>query len=559
MPSDLKSVLAKYSPQLIFLAAALSILLPLFFERGFLFLLDMVWGPNFPHADLASNLPAHYPLLLILGVFDRFLPLEFIQKTLLLFILFSCGMSSFQLTKNLLPRNWALLCGLFYMLNPFVFERLAAGHWLVLAGYALFPLVVLLFLRFLKSTREKDLWVFAVSFALYPIVSPHWAYVTAFFLPLVALVYAFKARRLRQAGKPAYAKPLKSWLYFLLLQLLLFFVINYFWIRNYLTPGRIVSGVPFAEFAAFQTATDPARGIYFNVLSLYGFWQTSFLLPKDVFAFWWMILPVVLVFSLLGIYYLIRTKRSSLAVAATVFSFPAFVIAVGFGTIPTAEICAFLLRYLPGFGLLRETEKLTGFLAFAYALFFPAGILFGAQWLQKKAPEKFQRFVHPLAWLFSFGLICLSVVNIFWAFNGQLKAYQYPNSWSVADNLMNTAPDSSKALFLPWHGYMPLSFAGQSIVANPGPQFFRIPTIYGQNLENKHLSDIPQGEWSARLIGMLRGETTLDESLPYLNEQKVKYIILAKTYDFGNYAFLDRSSNLKKIYDADEIALYRIP
>ncbi len=546
MPDNLLSLRAV-------LLAALAVMLPVFFQTGYLFLLDMVWGPGLQPGDFADQMPAHYPLILLFDVLVRFLPAEFLQKLLLSTLLYLCAASMFNLARLYIPHAWAVLSALAFMLNPYVFERLAAGQWLVLAGYAFFPLIIFLFLHFLKSAHSADRWLLALALAVYPILSPHWAYMAGFFLLLLGLIDAFKTLRRRRAEKTLPGKTAEEWLSLSAASALFFLLASHSALESW--PGSYGAYADPGGFEAFRTVADSSFGIYFNVLALYGFWQNAFLLPKDVFAYWWLTALSTVLFSLLGLIHLSR-QRSSLARAASLAFVPALLIAVGFGDATTRPLSAFLAAHLPGFYLLRETEKAAGVLAFSYALFFPSGARLSALRLRQSAAPRARRLIPPLLWSFSLLLVLLSVSNMFRGLGGQLRAYAYPASWSEADALVGGG--GRQALFLPWHGYMPLDFAGSANVANPARAFFRSAIVSGRNLDNAALRDPAQGEWNRRIAELLDGRATLEESLPYLHQQDIGYVILAKTFDFDRYVFLDQTPALRKLYDAPEIAVYEV-
>jgi len=120
------------------------------------------------------------------------------------------------------------------------------------------------------------------------------------------------------------------------------------------------------------------------------------------------------------------------------------------------------------------------------------------------------------------------------------------------------APDTGKVLFLPWHGYLELSFARSATVANPAKYFFSADIVHGKNFENRYLTATTQGEWDRRIADMLAGKLSLDDNADYLYAQGVNRIILAKTDDWKKYGFLEKSLLLEKIFETDEIVLYEI-
>ncbi len=71
----------------------------------------------------------------------------FITKLLLFSFLFFSGIFMFLLAKSFVKKRFAFYSGLFYMLNPVIFNKIVAGHVIYLFGYSLMPLAFLLFVK----------------------------------------------------------------------------------------------------------------------------------------------------------------------------------------------------------------------------------------------------------------------------------------------------------------------------------------------------------------------------------------------------------------------------
>jgi len=556
--SDFKKYIDRYLPYGIFFAIALTILAPIFMSGGFVFLLDMVWGPNIQLSDyLGGNVPTHLPFIFVFKFFSLFLPTALIQKAFLFAILFLCGLLMYEMAKGLMPRRWAILSGIFYMINPYVFERLLAGQWLVLLGYAVFPLVISSFLRFLKSDKRKDLWISVSLFSIYPLISLHWAYIAFWFMLVIAIVYLSQVVGFANLKKPESAPIRKKLALFAVLQSLLMLVVNSFWLKSFLDADGALGKITSSDFQAFSTMADPVWGAFFNVLSLYGFWQDSFFLPKDIFPYWWVLTLVIIVFSFVGFINLAK-KNNTLALSLGIIFLPAALIATGYATAITWLLTDFLFRYLPGFAGMRETAKVTGILAFSYALFFPLGVKLTADQLGQGAKENIRKIIYACSFISVIMFCYLLVNNMFFGFGGQLRAYPYPDSWYEVEETLNADTQKESVLFLPWHGYPELDFAGKITAANPARSFFTAEIISGKNLDSIYITDRSQEEWDERIAEMLQGKQSLDDNIGYLQTQHVDYIILAKTADWQEYGFLDESTRLQKVFEAKEIALYKV-
>src|SRR5260370_8172783 len=69
--------------------------------------------------------------------------------------------------------------------------------------------------------------------------------------------------------------------------------------------------------------------------------------------------------------------------------------------------------------------------------------------------------------------------------HGELRPAQYPAGWYQADRLLLADPHPGRAVFLPWHLYLAISFVDNTnkVVASPAPSFFSIPVVISPNPE----------------------------------------------------------------------------
>ncbi|MCK5123115.1 MAG: hypothetical protein KAQ87_03130 [Candidatus Pacebacteria bacterium] len=536
----------KYLPCLIFAVITLAIMFPLY-QSGFVFLLDMIFTPhsnfnNYINSGTSSDLP----IKILIELFSFILPLEIIQKIILSLVLFLPGLLMYKLTKLFLPEKWAILSGIFYMLNPFVYERFLAGHWYVLLGYAFFPLLVKLFLEFLEKSNNKNFLKFAFLFSVFPILSLHWAYISTGFLLILATVYLFLSP----------AKEIKKLAKYSILLILSFLIINSFWLLNFFSPSGNYYKFSLNDFAAFTTKADPNFGVLFNVLSLYGFWGSDFFLPKDFSPYWWILTLIILFFSIYGIYKLFFVNKEaklpcrgslaskSLALTLFIIFIPTVLLSIGYSSEITKPIINFLYEFLPGFKGLRETEKLVGLIAFSYAILVPIG---GFVYAKK------QKYIFALLILIPF----LSTWTIFWGFNRQLQSNDYPKSWYQTNQILKE-DENNKLLFLPWHGYPNVPFANNAIISNPASKFFQIEVIASKSIDSVYLLELDQGIWDKKILALLHGLETLDENTEFLQSENITHIMLAKFPNWERYGFLEESNKLQKTFETNDLVLYKI-
>ncbi len=540
----------KYLVYILYTCLALLIMRP-FFGGGFLFLLDMVWSPHLQLSDyLSAGISASFPLIVVFKILSSFLPLVFIQKILLTVLFLSIGSFMYYFARiNKIAQEWALVAGGFYMLNPWVYERFLAGHYLVLLGYAIFPLVFGLFLELLSSYSWQKFIKLTLLLSLYPIFSIHWAYISylvLFFSGLFYLLYYKKWKILLTF----------LWWKYLLIILGTIVAVNSFWLFSFWSDGGVFPKIGLSDFVAFKTQGDAVFGVFFNVLSLYGFWSTANFLPKDLFSAWWLLTIFFLFLSWLG--YLNLVKRNRFLALFLAFSFgPLVFLAVGYGADIVRPSIDLLFVILPGFKGLRETEKLVGLIAFIYAFLIPLGFAYIFDLCGLKREHKsffiYKYILLSMAWLLAF----LATFGIFNSFSHQLQTYNYPDGWEKVENIL-VKNEAKTVLVLPWHGYPHLNFAGNKRVANPAKGFFSADLRVGRNLDNVYLLETEQGEWDKFVFQIVQGLNSIDNMTNFLQNHHISHIMLLKIDDYWRYSFLQQAKILKNTYEDQDIVLYSL-
>ncbi len=133
------ALLKPYLPVLFYFAVSLFVLGPLL-KPGYVFYLERSLGPNY-RVDFSAPAANGFSLSLLIYAATRVLPAWLVQKVLLFLCLFIAGLAMHKTVpvRGRWPRYFA---GLLYMINPFVFVRLQAGHIGFLLAYSLAPLVL---------------------------------------------------------------------------------------------------------------------------------------------------------------------------------------------------------------------------------------------------------------------------------------------------------------------------------------------------------------------------------------------------------------------------------
>ncbi|MBU3978223.1 hypothetical protein KJ980_02030 [Patescibacteria group bacterium] len=534
----MKNNLKKYFPYILFFLITLSIMLPLY-GHGYIFLLDMVWGPRIGLSKLSpQGINESIPLIFILQVLNSFMPSEVIQKILLSLIIFFTQVSMYKLASAFMEKKWALVSGFMYLLNPYFYERLLAGQWHVLLGYLILPLLIYFFLKFLNNPDRHNFPAFAFLYSIYPILSLHYWYIASFFLPVLFIVFLL----IKRARIRTYAK-------FLPLLLIIFLTINLFWLAR-TGSAATLSAITLNDFPAYTTRPDPWYGAFFNVLSLYGFWGSYTVLPKDIFPYWFIITPLILMIASLGAVAQLK-KRNSLAITLVLVFLPALIISVGYGSAFTKPVIDFLYNHLYGFNGLRDTQKAAGILALTYAFFVPLGYRLLTRRLSKN------EWYGKLIFISAITIPFLMTNTIFLGFSSQVRAADYPHGW-YAVNELTKKEGAVKMLFLPWHAYMRFPFSHERIVSNPAGTFFDREVVVGKGIENVYLLNQDQGIWDTEVLELLYLQQATIQSKKFLTLQGVTHIIIAKVADWEKYKFLSEKGQFEIIYEDTDIILLKL-
>src|SRR3954453_5629560 len=119
------------------LLLAAVILGPVLGRRGFVLVGDMVFVPHQPWKPawlgLDGGVPRAVPSDFLTWALTQVVPGDLVQKAVLLAMLMLAGTGAARLASELGANGLsALPAAVLYLWNPFVYERLAIGHWALL-------------------------------------------------------------------------------------------------------------------------------------------------------------------------------------------------------------------------------------------------------------------------------------------------------------------------------------------------------------------------------------------------------------------------------------------
>jgi hypothetical protein len=511
--------------------------------RGYILTLDMVFTPTL---HLPEQVGSSYLFHALLHYLNLALPADILQKILLVGIFVVAGFGSHRLIGYLLqPTNWHLrlgqmIGGTFYVINPFTYERLMAGQYAVLLGYALLPWFLQTLLRLLRQPSWPATVRLALLVTVIGIVSIHSLGPVAL-LALACLVGAFF--RYDKKRWQLYCTHLGA-------AALLFVVLSSYWLLPVIS-GNSAASQQIASFgegdrSAFATSGESFVEKTLNIVQLRGFWAERhelFTLPWDRLGATWYLLAVLIIGAVVtGLSWYWRRGRQGTAALLGV------IIAIGTLFASGAITGAFDAGLLAGY---REPHKFAMLVALAYSLGLAAGVGALISFWSEQFPAR-SAIVPATAVLFALPFIWTA--TMLWGGNGQLAPRHYPAGWFAVNSYLNKQAGKSQAIFLPWHLYFHTDFAGR-VIANPAPNFFDKPVIVSHDPGLPGATGNPTA--TSRQVGDLLARKPPDLAAE-LKRLDVDYVIFAKENDYRDYLPTINQSDFQPVVQTATINLYHI-
>ncbi len=513
--------------------------------RGYVLTFDMVFTPKLPAPMEVSNT---YLFEWLLHTLNFVISGEVIEKVVIFVILLLCGIGMHRLVtaKAEAPRYFA---GIFYTINPFTYERWMAGHYLLLAGYALLPFLVRaladLYTRpNLKGARRVMLWYSAIA-----LVSVHMLVLAA----LVGIIM-FAVYLLAQSPKQRYYRHMWMTAGGVVLGVVL---INSYWLIGMVSGhspiSRTIGNIGSTDINAFTTASNTHAGLFFNVASLYGFWLERFqryAMPNHILFVWFGGFALLCILIAFGLWRQWQ-RRSLLALSLGLAGIIGLVLALGVHAPLSGPLTGWIITHVPLMRGFREPQKFSALLVLAYAYF----AAWGLDYILKRLPARAEgriEFTRDAALL----LPVLYVATMPFGFAKQLKPVHYPASWYGFNRQLQQHPAKGKILFLPWHEYMSFDFSPR-IIANPAPDFFTAPVIAGTNAQFGGSNDPSPTPTSTFITKQVLAQTRRTDLGAKLASRHVQYVLLAGGYDYQAYGWLGRQSDLKLVSRQPGLNVYK--
>lgn len=411
---------------------------PLLLGRGFALVGDMVfvprqpWKPAWIGAD--GTVPRAVPSDALTSALTHVLPGDLVQKLVLVLIVAGASAGVLVLTRGLATPA-KVVGATIYVWNPYVYDRLAIGHWALLCGYAVLPWVAHL-------ARQRD-WRPAALFwvlGLAAWTSPTGGLIAA----VVALCTTGPCRRGRRIAGTA----------------VIALVVNLPW----LVPGILTSGAPADPngATAFAARPDTGWGLVGSLLGLGGIWKTSVDPPSRGML---LLSGVSVLIALVAILATVRGARRDRGgwAGLLLLGLASLLVVLGFAWFPAAA--RWLVVSMPGGGLVRDSQKLLAPLALLVAV----GTSLAVDWVAARLPNRRQ-----VRWLALLALLPVVVLpELGWGLNGRLAPVAYPAEWSQAAAAMSRLGVAhDRVLALPLDVYRRTAWNRERAFLDPAPRFF---------------------------------------------------------------------------------------
>lgn len=525
---------------LYFAGLAVVILGSLLQPHGFIFTLDTVWGAH----DYTGLRDSASPLSLapvqgIIFVLRAVLGPALSQSVFILTILTLIGWVMYRAT----PLRWRLVrfwAGTFYLLNPFVYDRLMSGQWTFLLGYAVLPLAVWAAYRLLRRPTVKHAFWLAVWWTVATIASFHFLYIFGLlFVMLLPIGLLSGDRRGRLAG-------------YWLVTAGLYLVFNLFWIIPLLVAAPSFSYVDYSHLTAFASRPDTVNDVWMSVLLLHGFFgQKGISAATVVPAAPWLFLPI-LGLALYGVLSALRQRTlRAFTLVLTLSAYITLILAVGVSAVGAREIFVWLFHHLPGFAAMREPQKFLALLAVWYAFFTGYGLVVILDSLRRAWQQVTVLVIAAL-------LVVLQVVPMLGGTGGQLHRVDYPAGWYKVRRTLNESTQGA-VLVLPWRQYLHLPFAyNDKLVANPALVMFDQPLYVSRRIDTLGVTEQPDRPIDVVADRLDNGQPLTEADYQVLKGDGVRWIVVLSAPRKPDLGQLTASPRLVLKYQDQNIALFRM-
>ena len=251
----------KFWPYLLTLIAIVS---PWFFNSGYLFFKDTAWGSQ-NTLDWTNSWSIVQNLVKFL---NPVIPVDLLEKIFISAVILIVLFGARKVLKFFIEKEWQIfIVSLFFLFNPFIYDRLMYGQMAITASFGLILYGFGFLLEFINEKKFKQLFWAGITMGLSVAFFNH-AIFFSFILFCLFLVYLFFS--IGERRKNIFIKSVLI-VGGLVLILNANLIIGYF-VGNSNIKALVSEGIQKQDLEAFQTAGKTPGETIGNVVMMSGFW-----------------------------------------------------------------------------------------------------------------------------------------------------------------------------------------------------------------------------------------------------------------------------------------------
>ncbi len=495
---------------------------PMWTSGGYGLARDMVFTPRHPWSldalGLGAAAPRAVPLDTVLAAATSVVDGAVVFRLAVAGVLLLAGAGAHRLLADLLPdvppaaRCVAAVAAIW---NPYVVERLALGHWALLAAYAA--------LFWVLTAVRRRAWPAVVAWTCLGSLTPTGGAA----LVLVAAVGVATARGRDRAAA--------GW------WLLMSVLAQVPWLAAGLLGTAATTSDP-DGVAAFAARAERAGGVWPTLLGTGGLWS-AFEVPGSLGGFLGHVLTVVVVVVLLTAGRRVVRQAPGLGVAAAVG-----LLLAGAAHLPGGEAALeWTVSHVPGGGLLRDGQK--------WLLPYVVLVAVGAGAAAASVARAVRRRDADLARLLPAVLALVPVLLLpdaagrTWA---ALEPIQYPADLAEAVAVLDRDDGPGYVATVPWSSYRRFSWGNDLSAADPLPRWTHHPAVVSDTLEVTGATVAGEDRAAAAVGAALADE----EVVPALADLQVGWVLVYR--DQPGAGDVDLAGS-ELVVDGQDVGLYRVP
>ena len=480
---------------------------PVLFERGYVLVGDMTFVPDQPWKPawlgLDGSVPRAVPADAVVSVVGQLVAGDLLQKSILLGTVVMAGLGVLRLSTRVATASVPPRIGgaVLYVWNPFVFERLAIGHWGLLVGYAALPWVTAAALD-LRRDAPAAIGRLVLLLAVAAAGSPTGGVVAG----LVAVMVTAGRDRLRRTAVVLGAVAL----------------VNLPW----LAPGVLndAAASDSTGVAAFAARSDSPLGVWGSLLTFGGIWKQAVVPDERQGA---LLSTAALVLAAVSLAALVAVSRRGIDRALA----PGRLIALGVvGLVlaglpavgPGERLVTELVEVVPGAGLWRDSQK--------WLMPFVLVTCLGFVLVLDALDRRLRRLEVP-ALVPTLGLALVPVAllpSLAWGLSGRLEPTDYPREWEQVRVVLERQPAADRrTAVLPWSAYQRLPWNHRRAALDPALRFFPGEILASEDLTVSETVTVRGEDRTSDRIG--RAIAAREPLAQVLAEEGVRYLLVEKT------------------------------